>query len=98
MKKTKIKFDIKIDLHGFTQQESFEILSEKLAFYYQTGLKRILIITGKSGVLKEAVPKWLELNPIFNYISTIESAPIYLGGEGAILVILKKIPMRNKSF
>ncbi len=91
MKKNKIRFDRRIDLHGFTQQESFEILSEKLDFYYQAGLKKILIITGKSGILKEAVPKWLELNPIFNYISTIESAPIYLGGDGAILITLKKI-------
>ncbi|MHA1541005.1 MAG: Smr/MutS family protein [Alphaproteobacteria bacterium] len=89
MKKKKIRFDKKIDLHGFTQQEAFEILAENIPFFYESQKKVILIITGKSGILKSSVPNWLNSNSIFSCIREITSAPNYLGGEGAILLFMR---------
>ena len=62
---------------------------------YNRKHKNILVITGKgkdnAGVLKKELPNWLCEKEISKYMVSHMSAPIKLGGEGAVLIRLKNI-------
>lgn len=55
-----------IDLHGLTQDESYNLLVNKLPFYASNNIKKVIVITGKGkegvGVLKRLVPLWFQSN------------------------------------
>lgn len=89
-KKKSFNFTRKIDLHGFRKQEAFEVLCDFLDNAYETNNIRVLVITGKSGELKNDVPSWLNQNPRFNYVRNIENADIKDGGDGALYIQLIK--------
>jgi len=88
--------DWTIDLHGCTGDEAIDLLERELHHAWQKGYSSMLVITGKGlnssvkgGVLPPRVMDWLdEDSPSFVY--SIEHAPIYLGGTGAILVFFEK--------
>ena len=96
-------YDLRIDLHGYTIQESFKKIDELFIFAKENNVKKALIITGKGlhsnkeedpyaskdlSLLKFAVPDYLNKNYSQNIIS-IETSPINLGGEGSMIVTLK---------
>lgn len=87
-------YDAKIDLHGMTEAGAHPILMDFVRNQQQRGAQRLLIITGRgsgnSGVLKANVPRWLDVESIARYITSIELAPTNLGGDGAFIVRLKK--------
>lgn len=84
------KIDLIIDLHGWTENQSFKILQAYIEKSYKNNWKNILIITGKSGSLRVNVPRWLEYNKdIFYNVVCIKNAPIHLGGDGAFIIKLK---------
>lgn len=85
-----------IDLHGMTQQRAFNALTGFLARSYKSGLRIVLVITGKGeageGVLKRRVPDWLarpELAAITN--GYLGAHPAH-GGAGALYVRLRRRP------
>ncbi|MEM9278490.1 MAG: Smr/MutS family protein, partial [Pseudomonadota bacterium] len=83
-----------IDLHGMTQNEAFDRLSRFLQHAYDSGRRTVLVITGKGsrgeGVLKSAVPIWLE-EPHFRKITTgYHEASISHGGSGALYIRLRR--------
>lgn len=83
-KKPKISIDSRLDLHGYTVQKAFEAL---VAFVEQSNQMRcVLVITGKSGVLRQELPKWLTQNPIFSTIRDYQSDST----GGAYLLFFKK--------
>lgn len=97
LKKGKHPIERRLDLHGMTQTQAHAALSYFIETSYQAGKRCVLIITGKGsksmgsvGVLRLAVPRWLneELNRIrvlaFSYATPKD------GGEGALYVMLKK--------
>ena len=91
-----IKVDRKIDLHGYTQDQAFESLSIFIKNAYIMQKRQVLIVTGKGsldnpGVIKTMLPRWLEYTELKKYISEYSSAPIELGGSGAMIVKLKKM-------
>ena len=93
-KKNKQLIDARLDLHGFTQEQAFAELKNFLAYCHQQDKKNILIITGKGrlnqpGVIKLMLPRWLEFTELKQYITSYSTAKYELGGEGAILVVLK---------
>ena len=51
--------DLIIDLHGMNLDEAFSTLKNNLS---KNGIKKILIITGKSGVMNNLIPRWLTYN------------------------------------
>ena len=68
---------------------------------YQRGLRCVQIITGKGmhrdddifspkGVLKDLVPQWLNRDTIRPLILSFDYSPISEGGEGALLVLLRR--------
>ena len=96
--------DFKIDLHGYSLQESFEKIKDVIESCYQKDLRNILIITGKGlrskvkenpylsedlSLLKYAVPNFIKDN-FSNIINSMEEPEQNLGGSGAFLLRLKK--------
>ena len=80
-----------LDLHGLTQAAAHAKLTRFIEEAVASGMRRVLIITGKGkAVLKEAVPRWLEAPRLRAHISAMGPAPREKGGEGALLVLLKK--------
>ena len=96
--------DFKIDLHGYSLQESFKKIKEVIESCYQKDFRNILIITGKGlrskvkenpylsedlSLLKYAVPNFIKDN-FSDIINSMEEPDQSLGGSGAFLLRLKK--------
>jgi DNA-nicking Smr family endonuclease len=96
--------DFKIDLHGYSLQDSFEKIKEVIENCYQKDLRTILIITGKGlrskvkenpylsedlSLLKYAIPNFIK-NNFSDIINSMEEPDQSLGGTGAFLLRLKK--------
>lgn len=88
------RIEAKIDLHGMTQAEAHDALFGFIVRAHAAGKRHVAIITGKGargeGVLKRAVPQWLELPQLRRHISAIGHATPEKGGEGVLHVLLKK--------
>ena len=98
-------FDLRVDLHGHTIAEAFERIDHLFVFPKEKKIKRILLITGKGlhsnkendpyaskdlSLLRYAVPDYIKKN-YSDFIHTIESSPVNLGGDGSMIVTLKKL-------
>ncbi len=80
----------RLDLHGHTQVEAHSAL---IAFLHRSAARdkrTVLIITGKSGVLRRQVPHWLALPDLRELIVGFEGAAIQHGGDGALYVRLRR--------
>ena len=106
-KKENSKNRFKFDLHGFTLDEANKKVKEIIHYCVENNFKEILLITGKGihstnekdiykskdfGKLRFSVPEFLKTDREFsNFILSINKANIEDGGEGALLVKLKKV-------
>ena len=98
------QIDYKIDLHGYSLQESFTKIKSVVENCYQKDLRNILIVTGKGlrsrvkenpylsedlSLLKYAIPNFVKDN-FSDIINSMEEPDQSLGGSGAFLLRLKK--------
>jgi DNA-nicking Smr family endonuclease len=98
LKKGRMDIEARLDLHGNTQQEARRDLNSFVHRSYDRGLRCVLVITGKGmrlhsgqiGVLRRAVPQWLNENPLRSMILGFSHATPKDGGEGALYVLLKR--------
>ena len=97
----------RFDLHGFTLQDANKKISELIIDCQEKGFKEILLITGKGlhsntdqntyvskelSKLKFSVPEYINSNKnLLDKIYSMEQASIVDGGEGAIVIKLKKL-------
>lgn len=85
-----------IDLHGMRQTQARAALETFLKQAWARGDRTVLVITGKglsggeSGVLRQAVPRWLEHPPFRELVSGLSPAGPRHGGGGAYYVRLRK--------
>ncbi len=89
--------DARMDLHGMTQDQAARGLESFLARAAAAGHRTVLVITGKGlasdggkGVLKAAVPGWLNESPNRERILGFSPAQPKDGGDGALYVRLKR--------
>ena len=96
LRRGQIAIDAEIDLHGHTQAEAHRAL---LAFVSrQAGASRrcVRVVTGKGafreggGVLKTAVPRWLNESPLREQVLAFCHARRDDGGEGALYILLRR--------
>ena len=80
----------RLDLHGHTQAEAHSALIAFLRRSAARDKRTVLIITGKSGVLRRQVPLWLALPELRALIVGLETAAITHGGDGALYVRLRR--------
>ncbi|MBI2978585.1 MAG: Smr/MutS family protein [Rhodospirillales bacterium] len=84
-----------MDLHGLTQAEAHRALVGFLESAQAAGKRAVLVITGKgltpgSGVLRAAVPRWLNEPALRSMIRAFSHAAPKDGGEGALYVLLRR--------
>ena len=95
----------KLDLHEFSLNEANEIVKNFIINSFNSGYKKLLIVTGKGlrskshenpyvseklSVLRYSVPEYIKNDEnLANKINSISTADIKDGGEGAIYIFLK---------
>jgi DNA-nicking Smr family endonuclease len=93
--------DARLDLHGLTQDAAHAALERFLAGSAARGRRCVLVITGKGlgdsarpgsgrGVLRQAVPHWLNQAPNRARILAVMPAQPKHGGAGALYILLKR--------
>ena len=103
IKKNRFKYD----LHGFTLEEANKKVEEIILSCSKRNYKEILLITGKGihsdtsknvyvsqnlSKLRYSVPEYINSSPnLLNCVSTISIAELKDGGDGAIIIKLKKL-------
>jgi DNA-nicking Smr family endonuclease len=85
-----IEIAARLDLHGHTQDSARTALFAFIASQAATGARVVLVITGKSGVLRQRLPGWLELPDFRARLAGFAQAHRTHGGVGAWYVFLKK--------
>ncbi len=100
-------YRFKYDLHGFTLHEANNKVKEIILLCVKENYKEILLITGKGihsntnkdvyvsknlSKLKYSVPEYIQSNlDLSKYIASISNAGKTDGGDGAIIIKLKKL-------
>lgn len=83
-----------VDLHGLFQEQAREVLDMRIIDAISDDVRVVLVITGKGpsgmGVLRKAVPVWLESAPYRGHIAAIRTAHPRHGGSGALYVVLRR--------
>lgn len=83
-----------LDLHGMTQEEAHRALSGFVAGSRARGHRGVIVVTGHGrttgGVLKAAVPRWLDEPPLRRHVLLIAPARPQHGGHGALYVLLRR--------
>ena len=106
-KENQRKERFKYDLHGYTLEDANKKVKEIILSCKENKFKEILLITGKGlhstndkdiyvsknlGTLRYSVPEFIKSNEeLNNSIISIKEADIKDGGEGALLIRLKKL-------
>jgi len=96
LKRGQVPIEGRLDLHGQTQAEAHRELGDFLADAQDGGRRCVLVITGKGrgaaggGVLRAAVPRWLNEPGWRERIVTFCYATPRDGGEGALYVMLRR--------
>ena len=102
----RIPIDATLDLHGFRQAEAHNRLIRFIEQGQRQGFKCVLVITGKGGaiassdvpwgadgtrgILRTALPQWLQTAPLDRYVVKYQAAHIRHGGAGAYYLFLRK--------
>jgi DNA-nicking Smr family endonuclease len=88
--------EARLDLHGLTQEEAHRALVSFVHQAHASGLRTVLVITGKGGfgdargVLREAVPRWLNEGDLRPRVLSCAWAQPKHGGAGALYVLLRR--------
>ena len=96
LKRGRLEIEGRIDLHGMTRAAAQDALTSFVVAAADRGQRCVLVITGKGtfsggpGVLKQEVPKWLNMSPLRERIVAVNQAQPKHGGGGALYVLLKR--------
>jgi DNA-nicking Smr family endonuclease len=93
--------DDTLDLHGYRQDQAHRVLRDFLIRAQARGAKLVLVVTGKGrtaaepGVLRRAVPLWLEAPDLRPVVIGFGEATATHGGSGALYVRLRRKDRKN---
>ena len=96
----------KFDFHGYSIKKANSTIDQIISKCYKNGVQQILVITGKGihsknesnvfisseyNKLKNTIPLYIKNKPeLASKIKNISTAPTEQGGEGALIINLKK--------
>ena len=96
LKRGQLAIEARIDLHGMTQADAHRALAAFIDGAHQAGRRCVLVITGKGlgaekiGVLRGAVPRWLNQATLRPKLLAFCHAQPKHGGDGALYLLLKR--------
>ena len=70
-----------LDLHDYNLEDAYQACQEFIAEAYKDHIKKVEIITGKSGPIKREFPFWAESNHQVQYIE-----PSWHGGSFVVKI------------
>ncbi len=86
-----------LDLHGHNRTTGRQALKSFLTNHQAAGRRCVLIVTGKGlkndwsvGVLRQAVPRWLNTEEFRKLVLAFAYARPHHGGRGALYVLLRR--------
>jgi DNA-nicking Smr family endonuclease len=97
-----LAIEARLDLHGLTQHEAHDHLGGFIRRAVAAGQRNVLVITGKGfkapynqkggevGVLRQAVPRWLNEPDLRRHVVALRHAQPRDGGEGALYILLRR--------
>lgn len=94
LRRGRFTIDASFDLHGHDQSSAHRALLGFLTHARSHGARHVLVVTGRGGpeggVLRRAVPRWLD-EPAFarHVVGHGEAGPRH-GGAGALYVVLRR--------
>lgn len=102
VRRGQLPIDGRIDLHGMTQDRAHDALLTFVRGAHASGRRLLLVITGKGqvaedrshsgrGVLRSAVPRWLNEPAFRPLVLAVHQAQPHHGGSGALYVFLKRV-------
>lgn len=94
----KMPIEGRLDLHGHTKETAHRALNAFITGAFSSGKRCVIVITGKGlrlnsgevGVLRQAVPQWLNSPTLRPMVLAFSHATPKDGGEGALYVLLKR--------
>ena len=96
LKRGQLPAEARLDLHGRTQDQAHDALQSFIEESRMARRRCVLVITGKGsvasgkgGVLRQMVPRWLNEPALRRHVIAITNAPESSGGTGALYVLLK---------
>ena len=94
LKRGKHPVEARLDLHGMTQDEAHRSLALFIRGARAAGKRCVLVITGRGraggGVLRAAVPRWLDEPEFRPHLLAVATAQPRDGGNGALYVMLRR--------
>lgn len=94
LKRGRYPIEARLDLHGMTQEEAHRALSGFVARSRALGRRVVLVITGhgrlSGGILKAAVPRWLNEPELRRHLLAMTPAQPRDGGTAALYLLLRK--------
>ena len=96
LKRGRHPVEARLDLHGKTQAEAHHALAAFIHGSSEAGRRCVLVITGRGlgptgpGVLRSAVPRWLEEAGLRQKILAMAPAQPRDGGAGAFYLLLRR--------
>ena len=97
LRRGRMSIEARIDLHGLTQAEAHRALTAFVDGQQSAGRRCVLVVTGKGawreggGVLREAVPRWLNEPALRQKVLSFSYAQPKDGGEGALYILLRRL-------
>ncbi len=96
LRRGRYPIEARLDLHGLTQAQAHHELAGFVEASYHLGRRCVLIVTGRGlgpdgpGVLKTAVPRWLDEAALRRRILAMAAAQPRHGGAGALYLLLRR--------
>jgi DNA-nicking Smr family endonuclease len=94
LKRGRHEIEARLDLHDMTQAEAHRALGAFIRAARAANKRCVLVITGRgsvgAGVLKSAVPRWLDEPEFRPHLLAIATAQPRDGGSGALYVMLRR--------
>lgn len=97
LRRGRLPVEARLDLHGMGRETAHEALIGFIGASHAIGRRCVLVITGKGtfspdrkGVLRAAVPRWLNEAPLRGKVLAIDTARPQDGGGGAYYILLKR--------
>ena len=78
-----------LDLHGMTIELAHRQVLTFLERSQRSGLRRVLVVTGRSGPIRREFPQWIETPSFDRLVRSIHACPKERGGDGAFHVSLR---------
>lgn len=95
LRRGEMEIEARLDLHGHGRDAAYEMLRGFITAQARGERRCVLVITGKGrgegrGVLRTAVPQWLNEAPLRDHVLRFYPAQPRDGGAGALYILLRR--------